>query len=109
MGMEFPNSPQFWPHCIPTKIRTPNLLGEILITIENHLSNSIHFHFFSMLKFPSNLRDQLQSFLKILCLIIKVLKCNDQCHNSNLKVDELKQQRLNIKIGLSNIVHHNSN
>jgi hypothetical protein len=61
-----------------------------------------------MLKFPNNLRDQLQSLLKILCPTTKVLKCNDQRHNSNLKVNDVKQQRLNIKVGLFNIVHHNS-
>jgi hypothetical protein len=74
----------------------------ILDTNEIQILNFTSLYFYNMLKFQSNGQEELQSFLKLLCLSVIVLRCKDEGHNFNSRENKLEQQRLNIKIRSKN-------
>jgi hypothetical protein len=69
----------------------------ILDTNEIQLLNFTSLCFY-MLKLQSNVEEELQSFLKLLCLNVIVLRCKDEGHNFNSRENKLEQQRLNTKV-----------
>ncbi len=74
----------------------------ILDTNEIQLFNFTSLCFYNMLKFQSNVQEELQSFLKLLCPSVIMLWCKEEGHNFNSRENKLEQQRLNIKVRSKN-------